>query len=259
MHDYILSMVNDHVDEKIKNDIDSFYAKTHNRRVDKLLPFPVVNTLMDNRLLTKLERVEHSFSLNKIQLNSHKKSTLTQRKSSANYFVKHSKLKKRVFEDMVFNSYGIHDYNGEYIFPYPSGGALYGGQVIIYIKNVEGFPVGAYHYLPKTNQLEKLDNLKEETINESLFIKKNEQFYNYDFFVFYGSLLDKHVCKYGYRGIRLAILEIGSMYRNLEFESCKNELNSRVWGGFKDESLAISLGLDPRVIVPVICQLVGRE
>ncbi|HCM1965005.1 TPA: SagB/ThcOx family dehydrogenase [Salmonella enterica subsp. salamae serovar 56:l,v:z39] len=259
MHDYTLSVVNDHIDEKIKSEIEIFYAKTHNRHTPQLSPFPVVKTLMDNKSLANIENIEHHFSAEKIQLNNYIKSCPTLRRSSAIKFCRYSELKQDIFEGIIYASYGAKMHNGKFIFPYPSGGALYSGQVVIYIKNVEGFQVGAYHYLPKTNQLEKLSNLNEEVINKSLFIKSDARFNNYDFFVFYGSLLDKHVCKYGYRGIRLAILEIGSMYRNIEIESAKYSLNSRVWGGFRDESLAISLGLDPRVIVPVICQLVGRE
>lgn len=55
------------------------------------------------------------------------------------------------------------------------------------------------------------------------------------------------------------MLEIGSMYKNLEFFAQKESLKNRVWGGFNDEALTVSLGLDPRAFVPVICQIVGRE
>lgn len=46
-----------------------------------------------------------------------------------------------------------------------------------------------------------------------------------------------------------------------EMSRCLSELglSDRVWGGFDDDGLSLSMGVDPRVAWPVICQLIGRD
>lgn len=259
MHDYLLSMVGDYIDESIKNDIDEFYVKTFNRYTAKNKPFPVVKTLLNDGDIIALEKTEHEFSVSKIEVSYTKNEDDVFRLPSAKRFKIYPALEKKLFEKIIVDSFGSSEIDNTIVFPYPSGGALYSGQVVVYIKNVAGYDAGAYHYLQISNQLEKLNNLDNDLINESLFINKESSLINYDFFILYGSLLDKHICKYGYRGFRLAMLEIGSMYKNLEFFAQKESLKNRVWGGFNDEALTVSLGLDPRAFVPVICQIVGRE
>lgn len=259
MHDYLISMVNDHIDENIKNDTADFVIKTHNRQNLDAIPIPVFSTFISKSQTAVLERTEHSFASEKISLleNHHPLSKL--RSASSNAFIKKEPLNRPRFESVIINSFSARAVNDKMTYPYPSGGGLYTGQVIIFVQNVDGYAPGAYHYLPVSNQFEKLDNLCLSLVNAALFMLAEKNFMEYDFFILYGSLMDKHICKYGYRGYRLAILEIGSMYRNLECEAQKAGLGYRVWGGFQDEALAVSLGIDPRVVVPVICQLIGRE
>jgi SagB-type dehydrogenase family enzyme len=259
MHDYLISVINDSVDEKIKNEITEFHIKSNNRDVPDFTPFPLIKTLLTNEQIQGLEKTEHPFSGNRISLNSTINSSTGKRKPSASYLKKHDPLLKKTLDDIIIKSFGTFLNNGQISYPYPSGGGLYSAQIIIYLKNIEGYEPGAYHYLAVSNQLERLVSLQENLIEKALFINEESRFNHYDFFILYSSLIDKHVCKYGYRGYRLAMVEIGSMFRNLEIETQKEGLRSRVWGGFNDEALSISLGIDPRVLTPVICQIIGRQ
>lgn len=259
MHDYILSMVNDHIDEKIKNDVTDFIIKTHNRHNVKNTPFPVVNTFIKDAQALIMERTEHEFSTTKISLPVPQHPSLMQRLPSAKLFKRNVPLGRKTFETLVINSFSACMVNNRITYPYPSAGGLYTGQVIIYIRNVQGYQPGAYHYLPVSNQFEKLQSLSSHSVNSALFMQDEKHLVEYDFFIFYGSILNKHLCKYGCRGYRFALLEIGSMYRNLEIETQREGLRSIVWGGFSDEILSVTLGIDPRVVVPVMCQIVGKE
>uniref|UniRef100_UPI001428AA4A SagB/ThcOx family dehydrogenase n=1 Tax=Type-D symbiont of Plautia stali TaxID=1560356 RepID=UPI001428AA4A len=201
---------------------------------------------------------QHEFSLNKVDIQACRGKHHPERAPSANEFTAHFPLAREIFETIFINSLGASTSQRVLRYPYPSGGALYSGQAIVFINNVEGYKKGSYHYLPISNQFEKLDSLCESIVNDALFIRNDHNLKNYDFFILYGSLIDKHLCKYGYRGYRLAILEIGSMYRNTELELQRLNLGSTIWGGFQDEALSVALGIDPRVVIPVICQIVGR-
>lgn len=258
MHDYLLSMASDHTNERIKDDLTDFIVKTHNRNNFSNTPLTVLNTFIKESHSKTLERVEHEFSSVKIALSTPDDNGQARRLPSARSFSKSSPLSRATFETLIMKSYGARLAEQQLTYPYPSGGGLYSGQVIVYIKNVEGYEEGSYHYLPVSNQFEKLHSLRPERVDMALFMRDEKHLTEYDFFIFYGSLLDKHICKYGYRGYRLALLEIGSMYRNAELETRHLSLKNIVWGGFRDEALTVALGLDPRVMVPVICQLIGR-
>jgi len=258
MHDYLLSMAYDHTDERIKDDLVDFIVKTHNRHNLSNTPFTVLNTFIKDSQSAALERTEHEFSPVKKPILTPDDSAEIRRLPSAKSFKRSGTLSHTAFETLIMKSFRGRIHEHLITYPYPSGGGLYTGQVIIYIKNVEGYEEGSYHYLPVSNQFEKLHGLSCSLVNAALFMRNETHLEEYDFFILYGSLLDKHICKYGYRGYRLAVLEIGSMYRNAELESHNLNLKSIVWGGFRDEALTVALGIDPRVVVPVICQIVGR-
>lgn len=258
MHDYLLSMACDHTDERIKDELTDFIVRTHNRNIISHSPHTVLNTYISESQSAALESTEHEFSPIKKALLTPDDPSQVRRLPSSGGFRRCGALRRTAFENLIMNSFRGRLSEHRITYPYPSGGGLYSGQVIVYIRNVEGYETGAYHYLPLSNQFEKLHDLSASLVNAALFMRGETHLNEYDFFILYGSLLDKHICKYGYRGYRLAVLEIGSMYRNAEREAQNLKLSSIVWGGFRDEALTVALGIDPRVVVPVICQIVGR-
>ncbi|MEH0874299.1 SagB/ThcOx family dehydrogenase [Pectobacterium cacticida] len=258
MHDYLLSLTYDHIDGNIKDDITDFIVKTHGRENYISTIITTINSFLTKDQGASLERTEHEFSPEKITILTQDRNSKAPRLPSARSFKKCKPLNRATFETLIMNSFRGRMAEHRITYPYPSGGALYTGQVIVYIKNVEGYEEGAYHYLPISNQFEKLQSLSYSLVKKALFTRDEKNLSEFDFFILYGSLIDKHICKYGYRGYRLAVLEIGSMYTNVELECQSLYLKNIVWGGFWDEALTVSLGLDPRVVVPMICQIVGR-
>jgi SagB-type dehydrogenase family enzyme len=260
MHDPLISIINDNIDQRIYQDTIHFHTKGTNRIFDDIVPFNTITTLLTTEQIRLLQSSEHSFSGDCIEVKTRKPNDYVRRQASVTEFSSHRpSLPKDIFFTIIKQSFGLNDDKKNKIMNYPSGGAFYSGQVVIYVKNVADLLSGAYHYLPFSNKLERLNTLSDESVNKALFIKQASEFMHYDFFIYYGSLLSKHICKYGYRGYRLAIMEIGSMYRNLEISTSLFNLQSRVWGGFNDEALSVALGIDPRVILPMICQLVGKQ
>ncbi|EJJ3932097.1 SagB/ThcOx family dehydrogenase [Salmonella enterica] len=258
MHDFLLSVVNDTIDNLIQREVNEFHTKSQNRMDDPFLPFNINITLLTSKQTEALQWKEHTFGSECIPLGNNITPRKFNRKHSAVLFEKKAPLSKDIFNQVISDSFAATIETHGIKMPYPSGGALYSGQVIIFIKNVQGYGHGAYHYLPISNKLESLDALPIEVVEDALFMQKPSNFINYDFFILYGSLMSKHISKYGYRGYRLSMMEIGSMYRNMEIQSTYHHLTNRVWGGFCDEALSVSLGVDPRVIVPQVCQLIGR-
>ncbi|QTF08943.1 SagB/ThcOx family dehydrogenase [Brenneria izadpanahii] len=259
MFDYMLAVLNDTIDQRVHNDLMDFHVKTCNRVDKKINPFNFNRTLLTDGQNRMLEWSEHRFGNVKRELRNDEILHSFHRVPSSSGFSACSPLSGDVFSALINSCYGAHRSGERIIMPYPSGGALYSGQVIIYVKNISNFQPGAYHFLPLSGEIESLSALSIKVVEESLFIGKNDKFSDYDFFILYGSVITKHAAKYGYRGYRLAMLEIGSMYRNMEIACNTLELDNRVWGGFNDEALTVALGLDPRVILPVVCQLVGRS
>ena len=224
-----------------------------------MISFEVNRTLLSESQIEALQWSEHAFDKITCLIQNTGISDYLERPPSATFFTHLSPLDYNVFSTILYNSFAARQNSERTIMPYPSGGAIYSGQIIVFIKNVSNIEQGAYHYLPITSKLEKLNSLPIDIVEKSLFMNFSPEFINYDFFIFYGSIISKHICKYGHRGYRLGVMEIGSMYRNMELHVTNLHLQSRVWGGFKDESLTVSLGVDPRVIMPMICQLIGRS
>lgn len=261
MHDFLLSIINDTIDKQVQNEIIDFHTKSQNRIERDFLPFGTSVTLLSSLQIEALQWSEHAFGSHEHYLGIKDMADPLdfQRKRSAEKFIHYPELSESVFSKVIVNSFAADIKPEEIKIPYPSGGAIYSGQVIVFIKNVQGIKVGAYHYLPISNKLERLDALSTKWVEDALFIVPSPKYENYDFFILYGSLVSKHVCKYGHRGYRLCLMEIGSMYRNAEIQATNHNLTSRVWGGFRDEPLSVALGVDPRVIYPMICQLFGRS
>ena len=90
-------------------------------------------------------------------------------------------------------------------------------------------------------------------------IGENQEFADFDFAIFYSTLAAIPIAKYGARGYRLAMVEAGSMYQLASQIAQSVSLQNRVWGGLDDEGLSIALGIDPRAVWPLVCQIFGRR
>lgn len=254
MHDLQLFIARDHIDRELLKNVFYFHSNTNNRDSNKFSVFPPNFTQLSEEQIRSMQFKEYEFGGEQIPCGD---GVAVKRYPSAQKFKLHAHpLELRKFQKVLKLSFGENQARRSY----PSGGALYSAQAIVYARNIESIVPSAYHYLPKTNSLERLTSLNCQEISRYLFLNKDySQLENYDFFVLYVILIEKVLAKYGARGYRLALLEVGSMYQSLIGELEIEGLRSRIWGGFEDETLAAALGIDPRVAWPVVTQIVGRE
>ena len=260
MHDLSLFIANEHVDRRVINDASLFHAQSHNRHITPYSQEHGLHSLSHDQI-SFLEYQSYDFG--GVSDPKRKKCPVSnsQRSFSASSFVPHSPLRKCLFDRILSESFSESEWTSpkRLIRPYPSAGALYSAQITIYCRNIQGVSDRVYHYLPNINNLELLHEVSHEDVLEQLLLTNKNPLANFHFLILYSFIASVPISKYGYRGYRFGVLEIGSMYQKLLTVLDDYGLCSRVWGGFYDEPLSALFGVDPRVSWPVICQLAGRS
>lgn len=123
----------------------------------------------------------------------------------------------------------------------PSGGALYPLEIYLYLHN-SSLARGIYHYRPDIESLEVLD---EKTHMD--FIRQNVASGNIDMdnaccVVFITSMFQRTMLKYGDRGYRFVLNEVGAVEQNLSIISTRLGLKSCIMGGYLDNAINEMLG-----------------
>jgi SagB-type dehydrogenase family enzyme len=75
----------------------------------------------------------------------------------------------------------------------------------------------------------------------------------------YVAYLPKTLFKYRYRGYRLALMEVGSIYMLIELRAASLGLNCRLWSGYTDHMLSKAIGLNPALFAPMCVHLIGAK
>lgn len=137
---------------------------------------------------------------------------------------------------------------------YPSGGALYPIQVMIYAQKVEGLESGLYRFSAYDNRLyriasrnldqDSLSRLTPSTDPERNPIYAGSDFSQAAFFCFLFADFTNQSDKYGLRAYRLALLEAGHAAQNLLLVTTALRLNSVPLAGFYDDRAHQLLQLD---------------
>lgn len=257
MQELPLSLANDFVDQEILRSVYFFHTQAANRDRSLLEVYRKSFTALSKEQLSLFEYHSVSFGGRPKFLPLTYAEEKELRAPSAKKFVDKA-LEKEEISYLMTNSFYQRKDGGALRRPYPSGGALYSVQVIVYIRNCKEIETGAYHYRPSDNSLEFLTRVEQEEICDCMEFAESDlkEFQLLFLYAFMGTI---PLVKYGYRGYRLALLEAGSMYQSLIVASEQIGLRSRVWSGFQDERLSVAMGVDPRACWPIICQVVGRE
>lgn len=117
--------------------------------------------------------------------------------------------------------------------PYPSAGARYPLEIYPLIFNCEGFQKGIYHYNVKENYLEVL--LQKDLRRWFFNITGGEKWLKKASVVFIISgVFDRTRIKYGDRGYRYILIEVGHLAQNLSLIATELRLQSCPLGGFID-------------------------
>ncbi|MNE23520.1 hypothetical protein D3C80_1167770 [compost metagenome] len=144
---------------------------------------------------------------------------------------------------------------------YPSGGALYPIEVfIVNLDNkISNWPskCNVLHLLPTSRKFEiHSPRIDTKQISQAI-TSKGSNIGNPALALIYMAYLPKVLFKYRYRGYRLALMEVGSMYMLIDLRCKELNLNSRPWSGFTDHEITKSLNLNPALLIPLCIQFVG--
>jgi len=260
MHDVRISLANDHVDQHSYRSAFTFHAQTCTR-FDSRLKYHGLATELGLPQIASLEFGEYSFGGERTCLLGHSlaRNAPLRRPSAARFTKTESPLEYEKFSAFLERSFMVLRNDEDNRRPYPSGGALYSVQVTIFVRHVGSVGTGAYHVLPCSRELERLQSLPEAVVSDRLFLGVDSELREFDFAILYSAIAAIPLAKYRNRGYRLALVEVGSMYQVATQNADLIGISNRVWGGFDDDGLSIALGLDPRVAWPVMCQIFGRE
>jgi SagB-type dehydrogenase family enzyme len=141
--------------------------------------------------------------------------------------------------------------------PVPSGGAMYGLEVYVLARRVEGLAGGVYHYQPAGHGLEALrDVVPPHPLATYLFMG---QPYAADaaMVVVVTAVFRRAMKKYRDRGYRYLLLEAGHVGQNLSLCAASLRLGACALGGFFDAELAQLLRVDLARELPLSAMALG--
>ena len=119
--------------------------------------------------------------------------------------------------------------------PYPSAGALFPVHVFLVVSlatDCGSVQPGVYHVLPRREELEIVLPLTSERANAPLRNCALPDQLMPPLYIVYAINLDLAVFKYGYRGYRFALMEVGSCYHQTDLVCRDRGLASRLLGAF---------------------------
>ncbi len=140
---------------------------------------------------------------------------------------------------------------------YPSAGARYPLELYLVILNCESLKKGLYHYNVKENCLEQLlgKDLKNWVVEVT---GKQEWIRNAAVIFIITGVLDRTRVKYGERGYRYVLMEIGHLGQNIQLLSTEQDLGSCVIGGYVDSEVNKLLDINLQKEVTLYLIAVGN-
>lgn len=146
--------------------------------------------------------------------------------------------------------------------PYPSAGALYPIEPILFIFkervcHAKPLDSGCYHFKPVNRTLELIKKMEMLPTISRLFHGLVDENAPPNLCILYLMHIGKSIFKYRYRGYRHALMEVGSMYQQVTMVSQSLGLGSTVWSGFNDYQVMHELGLNRREFLPLTMQFLG--
>jgi len=124
----------------------------------------------------------------------------------------------------------------------PSAGALYPLEALLAAGAVDGLAPGLYRYAPREHSLTQV---KGEDLRRPLFAAALEQgcVANAAVDIILGAAYERVTGKYGKRGERYAVMEVGHAAQNICLQAVALGLSSVVVGAFKDEEVKKLTGM----------------
>jgi SagB-type dehydrogenase family enzyme len=134
----------------------------------------------------------------------------------------------------------------------PSAGALYPLEMYLLAGEVKGLKTGLYHYRPGDHSISLIttEDLRRRVTKASL---DQEQILNAPATLIIAAVYQRTTRKYGERGVRYVLQEIGSVCQNIHLQAESLNLGT-VWiGAFDDREVkeALEVKEEPLAIMPV--------
>lgn len=124
----------------------------------------------------------------------------------------------------------------------PSGGGLYPLEIYVYV-NHGAIRRGIYHYRPDKNALEYVRDEELSAFSKSMAVG-NIDIENATCIVFISSMFLRNMLKYGERGYRFILQEVGEVGQNISLISDSVGMSSCIIGGFQDDEINGLLGVN---------------
>jgi SagB-type dehydrogenase family enzyme len=164
-------------------------------------------------------------------------------------------IKRQQFSQILWSAQGITEDRG-FKRAAPSGGALYPADVYAVVgdKCVEDLVAGVYHYEPKHHSVTKV---AEGDRKNDLAMASLSQMWMAEAPVLFVITAEyrRITMKYGDRGIRYALMEIGHISQNILLQCQTLGLSAGIVGAFEDGKVARLTGVyknhEPLIILPV--------
>lgn len=146
---------------------------------------------------------------------------------------------------------------------YPSGGALYPAEIFLcsLTKDNSTWPCAEkiLHLLPKSRKFEAVRlNTDLEEIKAALLSSDND-IGDPSLAIIYTIYMPKNLFKYRYRGYRMALMEVGSIYMLVELQARLLGLSCRLWSAYTDSMVCKALGINPALFFPVCVHFIGKQ
>lgn len=146
---------------------------------------------------------------------------------------------------------------------YPSGGALYPAEVFLcsLAENGAAWPGGGrvLHLLPNSRKFEIVQgDIDVEKLRLAILPSTND-LGNPELAIIYFAYMPKNLFKYRYRGYRMALMEIGSIYMLVELQAKALGLACRLWSAYTDSMICKVLGINPALFFPMCVHFIGKQ
>ena len=166
------------------------------------------------------------------------KKVLLNRSSAHNVRAKEIKLIS--LSSLLFYSGGIKRNSPIQKRFYPSAGACYPLEIYLILNRTE-ISQGIYHYYTKNHSLEKLWKIEKEEMND---IFSHDWVKNTGAVILITGIFERTTSRYGERGYRHVLIEVGCLMQNIYLMSEANGLSCNAVGGYIDESINKLLEID---------------
>lgn len=249
--------LNSHIDTDVHQDI----LKTHARETICLLPFGnVAKANIPSAVIKEVENTEYEISpFHKYDIDcSEPKTTSFYRAPSLSKFSERS-MDFSVLKQVLVNSFAADESRRR---PYPSGGALYPVEPLVFIfderiSHLDNHPYGCYHFRSISKKLQLIKKVSGAWFYDDLIQGYLGNNHLPSFVILYMAHVGKTIFKYRHRGYRHALIEVGAMCQTATMVSQEMGLRNTIWSTFSEYQLLQELDLDAAVFMPITMQFFG--